>query len=400
MKRITLTIIGLIALLALVFASSVSGITWLTYREDVSFTGTVDFDNTTWYNGTLTTAPVTINITLPCNLSELTGGTTIINISASTISANISYNLTVNGDILNSSDALNTSNTHVARYYVHNLTDLRNAVNVSNTSAYLNYTFDCNNSASIITVRVVAADGALTGTWITSNVVTTEYDRTTPRIKTARSSSFFTVNDSINITNTMNTSGTFGITLTDINLTTQYPSHNISTPDTWIIAPSIVNGSYQVNYTTYQKRGPYTYNIDEDIDGTDHEVTIYISAEEVLTNCVDWSIDIDDSFYEGFLDTVDYASLEISLNNIDKTWSRGSIEMDDLTIRALHSLNRFVFTWTVPAAIAPAVAPAGILPGVPAWTDEVLFLPFWVWIVIVIAVIVTIVAVVIYYKKQ
>lgn len=405
MKRTLIVIAGLFALLLAI--SSVSSVTWLTYREDVSFTvGRADISNSTFYNGTSQTN-VTVNITLPCNASQLNGVESFINISASNQSVNITYNLTANGNIVNRTSGLNESNPNVNWWHVTTLNTLRNSTNVSNTSRYINFTFNCsapdndaNATANIIEICLVGADVNLTPQWIAANVVITEWDRATPAIETSVGSSFFTVNNSVNITNTMLSGGSFGLLLSDINLTTIYPSHKISYPDTYIRATSIANGSFQVNYTIYQKRGPYTYSIDEDITGSAHEVTILVKCEEVLTNCVDWTIVLDDDFYEGYFDTLDNASLEITLNNIDKDWERGSIEMEDLTIRAVHTLNKFVFTWTVPAVSAPSAAPAGILPGLPAATEEVLFMPFWVWITIIAVAAVGVVGAVVYIKKK
>lgn len=376
---------SIIALLAISF--SATGITWLTYREDVTFTvGTVDLNHTWW--GNATTTNITRNVTLPCNVSELTNATTNITIRAS--GGAIALNLSVNSNGCNGTTPISDGDTVAI-----GLDDLLSGGKVLSTHKYLNFTWSIWNATNQLSINITGNDCSIDSSWISNNITIKEYDKTTPEIKTALSSSFFTVNDSINISH----SSSIDHNLTDLNLTTVYPSHNISTPDTYIRATEIVNGSYQINYTVYQKRGPYTYDIDEEIDGRDHEVTIYVKSEEVLTNCVDWTIDPDDDFYDGYFDTVDNSSLVIKINGVkEEDWDRDgdNIEMTDLTVRATHTQNKFVFTWTVPAVVAPAAAPS-IIPGL---TDTVFFAPFWIWIVTIIAVITGISAGVVYIRKK
>lgn len=389
MKHNKLALILAGVLIALLMIPSIAGVTWLTYREDVSFTGassTLDIREVRYYNGT--TSTTYRNLSLPCNVSELSGSHTYINISA-TQTGNISYNLTVNGNILNASSVLNNTAPIVTRYFIWNLETLRKRGHVTNTSPYINFTFDCNNSENLININVTGTDVNVTPAWLSRCVVVTEYDRIEPEIRTSLSSSFFTVNNSINITNTIENGLWMSHNISDVNLTTVYPAHAINSPDTYI-KPSgtMANGSSMINYTTYQKRGPYTYSIDEDVNGSEHEVTILVKCEEVLTNCVDWTIDPDDDFYEGYFDTVDNSTLEITLNGVEKDWDRdgNDIEQADLTIRASQTLNKFEFTWTVPAVAEPAAAPIDL-------STEVLFLPLWLWIAIIVVAVIIVCAV-------
>lgn len=45
-------------------------------------------------------------------------------------------------------------------------------------------------------------------------------------------------------------------------------------------------------------------------------------------------------------DTLNYDTLEVELNGNDVDWEEGSIEMEDLTLQAQYSLNKFTFQWT------------------------------------------------------
>ena len=380
---ISIVIVGLFALL--LAASSVSAVTWLTYREDVSFSvGTVDLDIIYYHNGT--TTEVYRNITLPCNVGNLT--TAVFNITGT--GTNGTYNLSVNGHACNASSEFYNETT--------NLTTLTQMITagVSNASAYLNFTFDANVSTNAITITVTANDATISTTWLSGNIVVKERDVTDPEVNTALSKSYWVVNDSINISNAI------GYTLTDFNLTTIYPSHYVSNPDTYIKVATIANGGYNVNYTNYQKRGPYVYSVNEDIDGSKHTVTILVKSEELLTNCVDWELEGSDSVYEDAFDALSYTSLDVELNNVDVDWDKGSIDMEDLTIRSTHALNKFTFEWTAVSAAGADGVPTTITPigeGLPGFTDVVAGLPVWLWITIVSACVVALAVVAVSYKK-
>jgi hypothetical protein len=373
-QTIFIIIVGLFALL--LAASSVSAVTWLTYREDVSFSvGTVDFDIVYYHNGT--TTEVYRNITLPCNIENLTS--VVWNITGDGGAAY--FNLSVNGVMCNTTGNYTDG--------VSNLTTLAQmeTAGVDNTSEYLNFTFNASAATNDIAITVTANDATFSTTWLSGNIVVKECDVTSPKVKPELSKSYWVVNDSINI------SSTIGYTLTDLNLTTVYPGHYISNPDTYIRVASLANGSYNSNYTVYQKRGPYVYSVDDDIDGTKHKVTILIKAEELLTNCADWELEGTDSVYDGAFDTLDYTTLDVEVNGVDVDWDEGSIDMDDLTIRSVHSLNKFTFEWTA-VGVTPTPAPS-VLPG---WTD-VYILPLWLWAVIITAGSVAVVVAIVAYKK-
>lgn len=374
MKRIAILTI---ASIALIMALGSASATWLTYREDISVSSaTVDISLTYWHNST--TTQTYRNITLPCQLGQLNRTVTKFAIKAN--GADISYNLTVNGQSIKSSQAVSDGNWN-------NVT-LSNMVSggVSASDTYLNLTFDVNDSHNIIKIVVYGNDSAVTSSWISSQITVKEKDITSPTVGTSSTNSFWTVNDSIAVTNNM------AYTLTDIKLTLSYPSHKVSIPTSQKTISSLASSGSATRYVQYQKYGPYVYKVNDDSSGTSHEVTIYIKSNEQLTNCVDWVIKPSDDVYEGYLDNINTDTLMIKLGNVEKDWELnddGYIELSDFTVKPTWSQNKFVLTWTE-AEITP-VAPASW------WEQEYASLPMWLWVVIAV-IIVAIVGMLLYEK--
>ncbi|RLB86789.1 MAG: hypothetical protein DRH10_10045, partial [Deltaproteobacteria bacterium] len=268
MKRIG-AILGIVAFLLLITAGA-SATTWLTYREDVSISsGTVDISLTYWHNQTTTTT--SRNITLPCQLGQL--NRTVSKFAIKANGGNIVYNLTVNGVAIKSSQAVTDGNWD-------NVT-LASIISggVSSSDTYINFTFNVSANTNIIKIVIYGNDSALTSTWISNHITVKEKDVTTPEVGTSSTSAFWTVNDSITVTN----SG-LGYALSDINLTLSYPAHKISTPASYVTVSSLSNGGSAVRYVQYQKYAPYVYKVDDNSEGTSHEVIVYIKSNEVLTN--------------------------------------------------------------------------------------------------------------------
>jgi len=391
MKRITVICILLLVIGMLAVPSS-SALTYETYLEDINVdSGTTDFD-VTYYDSNKSTASGTDysrNITLPCELANLSGVNTYINISASPATVNLTYNLTVNGDLLNDTDHLNDSNLAVGQWFKWNLTNIRNRGNVDNTSEYLNFTFNFNMTGSNVTIVINASDAAFSSTWLGAQVVTTEAFLSMPEIDDNQAHSSFAVRDKIKITNNMN------YTLTDIVMDLTYYSQNITAPEAYrnitTLASSGIN-NYTVNYSKY---GPYVYGApDENIDEDEHEVEIEIRSHEVLSRIVDWSFYPTAEDYEDYFVTIDYDTLEIRLNNVKLEWEEGTIEMEDMTLT--QGLNTFEFTWT--EAEVPPVPPA---PGPWDWLfeDYGTGIALWMWFIIT-AIVIGVIATVAYAVKK
>ena len=373
----SLAILGVVSLVAILFASTASATAWYTYRDDITVpSATCDLDIIYYHNAT--TTEVYRNITLPCNVGNLS--TVVFNITGDTGAA--FFNLSVNGKLCN-----DTGNYTDGVSNLTDLTQMRTA-GVLNASTYLNFTFNASAATNDIAITVTMADGNIT-TWLASNMVIKEKDVVTPNVDPTLSGSYWTVNDSCNVSHTI------GYTLTDFNLTITYPSHIIGTPTpSNYRMSSIANDSSAVNYSQYQKRGPYVYNVDEDISSQTHTVTIKLKSNELLTNCVEWDLVTSDDAYNDYFDTLSYSTLDVYLNNVEQDWEQGSISMEDFTVFTSYSSNEWEFVWTV-AGNGAAAAPD--IPGTDFFTSEVG--PFPMWLVIVFSAVIIVAAVVIW-KNQ
>ena len=373
MKRIGV-ILGIVAFLLLITAGA-SATTWLTYREDVSISsGTVDISLTYWHNQTTTTTYR--NITLPCQLGQL--NRTVSKFAIKANGGDITYNLTVNGQLIKDNVSVTDgswSNTTLANI-------ISGGVDQSDT--YINFTFNASANTNIIKIVIYGNDSALTSTWISNHITVKEKDVTTPEVGTSSTSAFWTVNDSITVTN----SG-LGYDLSDIKLTLSYPAHKISTPVSQVTISSLSDGSSAERYVQYQKYAPYVYKVKDNSEGTSHEVVVYIKSNEVLTNCVDWVLDPSDEVYDGAFDTLNTDTLEVEYNGVDIDWDvddDGNIVFEDFTVREQYTLNKFVFTWTE-EAITPVIPAEKV-----AWYEQTYFgIPVWVILAVILIIIVAIV---------
>ena len=367
-------ILGIFAFLLLI-AVSTSATTWLTYREDVSISsGTVDISLTYWHNQTTTTTYR--NITLPCQLGQL--NRTVSKFAIKANGGNIVYNLTVNGVAIKSSQTVTDGNW--------DNTTLTNIISggVDQSDTYLNFTFNASANTNIIKIVIFGNDSALTSTWISSHVTVKEKDVTEPEVGVSSTSSFWTVNDSITVTNTG-----LGYALSDINLTLSYPSHKISIPTSYATISSLSDSNSATRYVQYQKYAPYIYKVDDKSEGTNHEVVVYIKSNEVLTNCVDWILDPDDDVYDGAFDNLNVDTLTIEYNGVEfDEWEvdeDGNIVLEDFTVREQYTLNKFVFTWTEAMAVTPAEAEV-------PWYEQTYFgIPAWVILAVVLILIIAVI---------
>lgn len=368
------TVVSILALLGiLVCSASASALTWETYLDEISVpSGTVDINLTYYFNETGTGGNYT-NITLPCNVWELTNASTTFSIHAT---ANQTFNLTVNGYAVNSSTVLNQtegnwSNTTLSDW------------NTTETDQYLNLSFESNITSNTIEINIVADDAALSSTWRSSYIATAEAILTAPEINDHQAYSYFSVKDRVVITNSL------GYTIRDISLLLEYPSHNLTAPSNYVNVTTLADDTTSHNNISYQKYGPYvTGTIKEEIDDDDHEITIRVSSHEVLTRLVDWDFDETAEDYEDYFATLDFDTLEVRLNGVKIDWEEGTIEMDDMTL--VEGTNKYEFSWTEAAVPAPPVEPG---PWDWLYEDYDTGIALWLWIIIVVVIICVIVAV-------
>lgn len=389
MKRTTFILfaVGLVATLFMASGAVATTTVWNTYRDDISIgSGTCDIDATFWYNGSTSGY---VNLTLPGNVGNLTGSTTNFTISVTGGGTNGTYNLTVNGVACNSTSWCNES--------VQNITTLTQMVSagVANTAEYLNFTWNCTTSDTIIGINITGSNVVVSSTWIASVITIKEKDLTTPYVGTGQTTSYFAVNNSMNITSDL----WFGLSNVVLNIT--YPSCKVTNSSANFTISSLAANGTNEQYVQYQKYGPYVYSVDEDVDGTTHTVDVYVKGREAtLTNCVDWTLVTSDSVYDDVFDGINYANLVVKLNNVDVDWEQGSVVMDDLTIRQAQTNNKFTFEWTTSTVGGGGAAGTGGLTGGEAGEVTLLGMPWWMAFGIIAIIAVVIVAVVYIEKKQ
>lgn len=396
MKR-TAVAVGVSLAIFLLLVSSVSATTWYTYREDVAISsGYCDINSVIKLDNVPTWGNVSGNISLPCNIDNLSAmNFSVYNVTGADCGSHNgggqTYNLTVNGIDVNSTSWINSSNqinwTSLTHY---------TAQGGSVTVKYISWVFDC-SFQGILNITIVATDATLSSTYLANNLTMKEKDLTTPTVGMSQPAAFWTVNDSINVT-----ANPYLFDLTDLTLNITYPGHTVGTPTTTTatVTTLAVNGTATDRYVQYQKRGPFVYDVDEDIDGRSHEVTIKLSCQELLTNVVDWTVYIDEDKYDDAFDTLNYNTLDVELNGVDQDWDEGSVELEDFTVFASIAGNKWVFAWTT--AIAPApVRRAGIVDSFVDWMNgEVISgMPNWLLTLVVIALISGIAIVYFYTKK-
>lgn len=383
MKRLGLVVIALFVLLTLcgANANAASVGTWHTYREDISCsTGNADIDTTitTFCTSTNVTH---FNTTLPCNLLNLSQSDTNFTIY-NTGNPGAVFNLTVNNKIVNCTSVITSGveiNVPLSAWIT---------AGVTNTDEFLNVSFDVNVSTAVVGINITGTNVEFTSTFLALLTIKEKDITRLPYIGTTSTNSIHAVNNSFNISSTA-----LWFTISDVVFNLTFPAHKTSTPTTTFQATNIANnGSYQ-NYTQYQKYGPYVYDVDEDVDGTTHEVTIKIKGREVLTNCVQWELDPDDSVYDEVFDELNDDDLEIELNSADFDdweWDEDDelLIFEDFTVREGFSNNKFVFTWTEPEEPS-APAEKSIWEQISDWFfGDVSGFPVWGIFVIAIVIIV------------
>ena len=376
--------IGKLALLAIcvftLIAGSISATDYVTNRTDITVTsGTVDFNHSesNLYSpagGAGTN--ITGNITLPCNIANLTTmNFTIWNNESSAILVNLS----VNGVKLIDNASINAGST-----LTKTLSDYTTASGDTSLS-WIAWSFNASDSdGEYINITIVADNATLLTSWINSQVSIAEKDESTPTIKTEMVSSFFAVKDRIRVTNNLD------FTIRNVTLNLTYPSHAISRPYRNITFTSITNGTTSTKYVGYQKRGPYVKDIEETVSGNTHTVEVRVYSYELLLNCVDWIIDPTDEDYSEYFDTVNFDTLEIEKEGSDVDWENdgGNIVMEDLSLS--NGYTDFTFTWTV-APVPPAP------PAQPTTAEvEVDYTPY----ILIAIVIIVAIAVVVYAKRK
>jgi len=358
-------VVGLLLVVFILSVGSANAYIWKTGRNDVTITsGYVDISDTlTLSDYTVPSASVSGVVKLPTSIENLT----FMRFNVSNAGAsNLSFNLTVNTKALNAS-------TWVIDGTQGNITKA-NYVTASGDVSLENITwaFEASDQCNL-TLYLVGEDMTLNTYWLTQNLVMKERDISTPTVSNSRSSvtSSWTVNNSINITNT------WGINLTDLVVNVTYPSNRV-TNGTGTFTVSMDNDTTLERYTQYQKRGPYVYRVQITTDGTSYEIEITLRSPETIRSIVDWTLDTSEDVYDDYFDTLNYNNLIVELNDHEEDWGTGSIVLDDFTVMTSPSGNVWTFSWVIPST--PVTAPG--------WHEQVSYgLPNWIWLLFVTAVV-------------
>jgi len=336
---------------------------------------TLDFNETTTIQGSVEGTSWTDNTTMPVILDEFNKTTTKYAMYAN--GNNITYNLTINGV------AVETNTTVADGSWDNNtLTNIISAgVDVNDT--YINAAISVNNSNWTAKAIWIADDADVRAAWISSEVVITETDNVTPSID-----GVWKVTDNL----------TFDLEfdITDVDIYIDYPSNIVSeSPTLWDNDSSLSDGDSVL--ISYQKYGALAELDEDDITATAGQVIIEFKSKDELDDAT-WEIDFDDDAWNGAFDDLDAATLEIEVNgkSVDEDdWEIGSLTIEKIDLR--DGDNDIVFTWTVPAVVAPvAVIPVEA----PVLEQEYIAgIPNWVSLAIVAVIVIAVIAVYTIEKK-
>ncbi|MFW6120233.1 MAG: hypothetical protein ACOC80_04960, partial [Petrotogales bacterium] len=187
------------------------------------------------------------------------------------------YYTSVNVTYINTSFLCNTNQvTQIPYNNVWTKNNLTNYNALSSNSRFINLSFTSSFNNWNLN-RIITGDDCNLSSKITNNIVVKEKDKSTPFIGNSAPTSYWTVNDSLQLSNSM----TYQID--DVKISLTFPSNNVSTPSNLLNLGSIPGSSSKTGYVTYQKYGPHVYDVDEEVDGNTHTVTIYIKSPEQLT---------------------------------------------------------------------------------------------------------------------
>jgi len=323
--------------------------------------GTLDFDyyindsGALYYNNT---------IYLPCEFVELySAANVLLNITATNATYGLNYSVVCNGGAIITYAEINGMGSHARTYdtFIDNVPD--------NTTAIIWINISCNVTNNTIVLHFWGSDVPIADQWLAA--VTTHINETDNDIPDV--GGLWSVTD--NVTVSLNQ-----YNVTDVDVLFNYPSSCHFTADNvWVNDTDITVGVLSYTEITYQKMGPAhdldPNDVDEDITGTSHKVTVDFNSVDELTEAK-WTINPTNAIWDGAFDTLDESTLAIEINNHDlgdSDWSIGSIDMENVDIDV--SDNTAIFTWTTAGAGAGTTtppAPTNILTqeaiaGVPNW---------------------------------
>lgn len=354
-------------------------------------TGSSQIEGRLYFGVSSASGSTYLNVSLPTNISELCNTSTHLRLAVGI--GNLSYNFTVNG--VSNATLWNKTTSTTVDVTLANMT----ARGVSTTDEYLNVSvvnWGANDSGALsLNITTNGTYATLLTTFVSSQLGSVREDiKTTPKIKTSRSSSYISVVDRALFRNNIATTAlgaTSGfINLTSLNIRVTYPSNAIN--DGGNLTYSKITSTNTTSGTRYgevgyQKRGPWV----KDVDSTENtnEVEIEVRSYADFTDEVEWTIDFTDEEYEDYFSNVNINTLTITCDGDNIPFTNGSIVMDDIDLE--EGENIFTFNWTT--AVSTTV------PTVPWYNQNVLGLPIWGILIITVVAILAIVVMAMVIRK-
>jgi len=238
------------------------------------------------------------------------------------------------------------------------------------------------NSTSSIWFNASANDAVCSGAYFDVNV--TETQTSTPKLEFYDTDSFYTVKQTVNVTQTSD------FNITDIKLNFTYPSNAISEDVTSSTISTLNTSESEIVNLYFQKRGPYVTDIDSDAGNETYTTEITIYSPEALTAEIVIS-PFDHPWYEHF-PYFDFSNIKvIELNDDDLSWDTDDDDLDLGTEELDSGENELVISYYKPSG-PPVVVPTAI-------PYEFLGVSLTIWIVIIVAIVVSIIVVVAVRKR-
>jgi hypothetical protein len=218
-------------------------------------------------------------------------------------------------------------------------------------------------------LTVTADDATLSGGNFSYSVSETKI--TTPSVEYYDTDSFYTVKDTISVTQNSD------FNLTNVTATFTYPSNAISQSDTSYNYGNLNSSTSKSYYVQYQKRGPYVTDVDSSKSGN-YVTTISIYSPENLT--ADMIFDPTEKPWSTDFPSFSKSNIaEIELNGADVDWEDppGTIEM---SLSLNSGYNNLSITYSTPTPVGFGVE----LPEEPWYMQEFLYVPVWIWLTVVV----------------
>jgi len=322
-------------------------------------------------SGTLNAGETTIaNLKLPTTLSNINSagsGSLTIFAGANTTKVNV----VVNGVTVASGYTIlgGTSRSWT-------LTDFSNAGVNLNTADLSIVVSVIANSTSAVWFNASADDAVCSGAYF--NVEVTEKQTSTPKLEYYDTDSFYTVKQTVNVTQTSD------FNITDVNLTFTYPSNAISHDVTNVVVATLNKSESYVKDLYFQKRGPYVSDIDSD-EGDDTyttEITIY-APEAVTAELTVYPFEYPWYRYFPYFDFSKIKVIELNDKDLDWDSEDNALVLGEEQLDAGNNVLNITYYKPTGPIIIPTPSPT---------EPQFLGLSVWMWVAIIAVVVVAVVA--------